>query len=144
MEFRDIYDFLKDQRYGVVSSIAADGTPQSALVGIATTPQFVIIFDTLKSSRKYSNLLSEPRCSLVVGWSDERSVQLEGVANEPAGDELPLLEEAYFAVWPEGAPRRNRPDLTYFCIRTTWLRYSDYSQNPPFIFETDFSECTIP
>jgi hypothetical protein len=55
-----ICNFILRQRYGVVSSIASDGTPQSALVGIACTPRLELIFDTLKSSRKYANLLQRP------------------------------------------------------------------------------------
>jgi hypothetical protein len=54
-------------RYGVVSSLAADGEPHSALVGIAVSPALEIIFDTVKSSRKYGNLIAHPACSFVGG-----------------------------------------------------------------------------
>ena len=62
-----LHAFMARHRYGVVSSIAEDGAPQSALVGIAITPQLEIIFDTMRFSRKYPNLIARPVCSLVVG-----------------------------------------------------------------------------
>jgi hypothetical protein len=65
-------DFIRNQRYGVVSSIASNGSPQSALVGIVSTPRLEIVFDTVKSSRKYQNLLQ--KASVLVGhWLVRRA-----------------------------------------------------------------------
>jgi pyridoxine/pyridoxamine 5'-phosphate oxidase len=122
-------------KLGVVSSIGPDGTPQSALVGIATTPDIEIILDTGKSSRKYGNLVARPRCSLVVGWTGEQTVQLEGMAEELEGAELDRLRPAYFAAWPDGPARLSWPGITYFVIRPRWIRYSDFAQTPPLIVE---------
>jgi pyridoxine/pyridoxamine 5'-phosphate oxidase len=120
---------------GVVSSIGPGGTPQSALVGIATTRDIEIVFDTVKSSRKYGNLVARPRCSLVVGWAGEQTVQLEGVAEELAGAELDRLRATYFAAWPDGPARLNWPGISYFVIRPRWIRYSDFAQSPALIVE---------
>ena len=127
---------MAQHRYGVVSSVAADGTPQSALVGIATTPDLEIVFDTVKSSRKYPNLIARPSCSLVVGWSGEQTVQFEGVAEEPTGAELERCQQAYFAVWPDGRAHLAWPGIAYFLVHPRWIRYSDYDQRPPLIEET--------
>jgi hypothetical protein len=67
MDKAAIYSFMAQHRYGVVSSTSAGGIPQSALVGIATTPDLEIVFDTLRTSRKYLNLIERPSCSFVVG-----------------------------------------------------------------------------
>jgi hypothetical protein len=48
-----IHSFLRQHRYAVISSLAANNTPESALIGIAVSANLEIIFDTLKSSRKY-------------------------------------------------------------------------------------------
>jgi len=138
MERVELYDFMRRQRYGVVSSVAADGTPQSALVGIATTPEMCLVFDTTKSSRKYANLVREPRCSLVIGWAGEQTLQLEGVAEEPVGDDLLRLQATYFDAWPDGPARMRWPEIAYFVVRPRWLRYSDYEQSPPFLWEMEF------
>lgn len=142
MDRSDIHSFMAQFRYGVVSSIASDGTPQSALVGIATTPALEIIFDTVKTSRKYPNLIERPSCSFVVGWAGEQTVQFEGVAFEPAGEELKRYQETYFAAWPDGPARMSWPGITYFVVRPRWVRYSDFDQSPRLIVEIDFSADT--
>lgn len=139
MENEDLWKFMIGFRYGVVSSAAANGTPQSALVGIAVTPDFEVIFDTLKTTRKYPNLKARPRCSFVIGWGGEQTVQLEGEAVEPVGEELERCQQAYFAVWPDGPSRLSWPGITHFCVKPRWLRFSDFDQSPPLIIEIDFS-----
>jgi Pyridoxamine 5'-phosphate oxidase len=138
MDKTAIYRFMAGYRYGVVSSIAANGVPQSALVGIAVTSELEIVFDTLNSTRKYRNLTERPSCSFVVGWGGEKTVQYEGIAAEPKGAELERCLEAYFAVWPDGLARMSWPGMAYFVVRPTWLRYSDFDQNPPLIEEILF------
>ncbi len=93
MDRVEIYKFMAEFRYGVISSVAADGTPQSALVGIAVTPDLEVLLDTVKSSRKYPNLKARPQCSFVIGWGGEQTVQFEGVAIEPEGSELERIRQ---------------------------------------------------
>jgi pyridoxine/pyridoxamine 5'-phosphate oxidase len=130
-----IYAFISRQRYGVVSSTATNGTPQSALVGIASTPRLEIIFDTVKSSRKYPNLIQRPACSLVIGWLGEQTLQLEGIAEEPQGGALKKFQDVYFEQWPECREHMSWPGIAYFVIHPQWIRYSDYDQRPPLIQE---------
>lgn len=132
-----VYSFLTRQRYGVVSSVSSvSGVPQSALVGIATTPQLEIVFDTLNSTRKYANLTAQPACSLVIGWDGEQTVQLEGTAAELLGAERDRYLDIYFGAWPECRAHLSWPGITYFAVRPHWIRYSDYDQRPPLIEET--------
>lgn len=138
MDRSGIYSFMSRHRYGVVSSTSAAGTPQSALVGIAVSPAFEIIFDTLRSTRKYPNLIARPACSFVVGWGGEQTVQLEGDAVEPTGAELARIQKIYFATWTGGPTRMAWPGITYFAVHPRWLRYSDFDQSPPLIQEIAF------
>jgi hypothetical protein len=135
MDIPAIHDFMARFRYGVLSVTSRSGTPQSALVGIATTSELEIIFDTVKSSRKYPNLVERPACAFVVGWDGEQTVQFEGIATEPTGAELKRYQEAYFEVWPDGPARMSWPGIAYFVVRPMWLRYSDFDQSPPLIQE---------
>ena len=135
MDREFIYSFMARCRYGVISSIAVDGTPQSALVGIAVTPEFEIIFDTVSTSRKYRNLLARPSCSLALGWAGEQTVQYEGVAELPGGAELQPFQAVYFAAWPDGPARMSWPGIAYFVVRPKWIRYSDFKRRPPLIEE---------
>jgi hypothetical protein len=135
MNRRDLHAFMVQHRLGVVSSIGPDGAPQSALVGIAASTDIEIVFDTVTSTRKYANLVARPRCSVVVGWTGEQTVQLEGVAEELVGSELERLRAVYFDAWPDGPSRLKWPGITHFVIRPTWIRYSDFAQDPALIVE---------
>ena len=143
MDRAALYAFMSRCRHGVVSSLSSTHTPQSALVGIAVTAQLDIVFDTVQSSRKYVNLVENPRCSMVVGWDGEQTVQFEGVAVEPRGHELTRYREAYFAVWPDGPTRLSWPGIAYFVVHPTWIRYSDYDRNPPLIEEIDVEQSML-
>ncbi|HVN93516.1 MAG TPA: pyridoxamine 5'-phosphate oxidase family protein [Terracidiphilus sp.] len=139
MDKAALHAFMTRFRYGIVSSISKAGTPQSALVGIATTRQLEIVFDTVNSSRKYSNLIDRPACSFVVGgWESEQTVQFEGLAFVPQGDELRRYQQVYFAAWPDGPARMSWPGIAYFVVRPRWIRFSDFDQNPPLIEEMTF------
>lgn len=131
----DLYAFLAACKLGVISTLSASGSVQSALIGIAITKDIEIIFDTVKSSRKYSNLKNNPSCSLAVGWAGEQTVQYEGVATELEGAELERCQATYFHTWPDGPARLTWPGIVYFSVRPAWVRYSDFDATPPFIQE---------
>jgi len=132
--------FLRSRRYAVQSSIHPGGTPQSAVVGIAVSDDFEIVFDTLGTSRKAVNLRQRAEIAFVIGsleGTDERTVQVEGRADEPQGAERARLIELYLAVFPDGRVRQQWPGLTYLRATPRWLRYSDYTRDPPLIAEWD-------
>ena len=54
----DLHHFMTQRKLGVLAPIGPERTPQSALVGIAVSPKLEIVFDTVRSSRKYPNLLA--------------------------------------------------------------------------------------
>lgn len=139
MDLGQVLEFMRSNRYAVVSSLSDAGAPQSALVGIAVTPELDVIFDMLKASRKYANLTARPACSLVIGgWSGEQTVQLEGEAFEPSGEERVRCQEIYFGAWPDGRERMQAPTITFLVVRPRWIRYSDFDQRPPLIQEFRF------
>lgn len=129
---------MRTQRLAVEASCASGGALQAALVGIAVTDAFEIVFDTLATTRKAQNLRASPRVAFVLGgWStgDERTIQFEGIADEPVGAELERIKAAYFSKWPDGRTRASWPGLTYFRVRPTWIRFSDFNEAPPLIIE---------
>lgn len=131
-------EFLRQHRLAVQASVFASGGPQAAVVGFAITERFEIIFDTLDSARKVPNLRQNPKLALVIGGllpGDERTVQYEGIADEPSGEELERLTKVYYGVFPDGLSRRSWPGLVYVRVRPTWIRYSDYNVDPPEIVE---------
>lgn len=138
MDAKALLDFLRQHRLAVQASVSATDCPQAAVVGFAVTEMFEIVFDTTESTRKVPNLRQNPKAALVIGGltpGDERTVQYEGVADEPTGAELERLKAVYYAVFPDGPNRLNWSGLVYIRIRPTWIRYSDYNVDPPQIVE---------
>ncbi|HEY8713922.1 MAG TPA: hypothetical protein VIM00_01000, partial [Candidatus Acidoferrum sp.] len=82
--------------------------------------------------------IANPRCSFVIGWAGETTVQYEGLACQPEGGELARYQQIYFATWTDGPSRLSWPGITHFVVRPTWVRYSDFDQRPPFIQEFTF------
>jgi pyridoxine/pyridoxamine 5'-phosphate oxidase len=129
-----LVDFIAACDLGVVSYLSPEGTPQSAVVGIAVTPDVEIVFDTVSSSRKYDCLKARAECSVVV-WRGEVTLQYEGIAEDTTDDRY---KEAYFRKMPDGRDRLSWPGITYFVVRPKWIRYSDYDARPAVIEEFSF------
>lgn len=129
-----LHEFISKHKYAVISTVTRDNSPESALVGFAVTRDLNIIFDTVTSSRKYQNLISNPSVALVIGWDNEQTIQYEGIAKMPLATELDELLECYFNVFPDGRKRKLEwKELAYVCVEPKWIRYSDF--NPPPIIE---------
>jgi len=137
----DILTFMRRHSLAVQASVSPANAPQAAVVGFIVTDNFEVVFDTVETTRKVVNLRGNRRCALVIGGmmnGDERTVQFEGVADEPAGADLERLKEVYFARFPDGRDRQHWPGLTYIRVRPQWLRFSDFNQSPPTITELTF------
>jgi pyridoxamine 5'-phosphate oxidase-like protein len=135
--------FLRSHRLAVQASIAGKDRVQAAVVGIAVTDRFELIFDTLTITRKARNLARNPHIAFVIGGSaegEDESVQYEGIADLPAGAELETLQTVYFRAFPDGQGRLAWPGIRYFRVKPRWLRYSNYRIDPPLIVELDAAE----
>ena len=123
---QELLVFLRSHRLAVQATVAADGGVQAAVVGFAVTDRFEIVFDSLGSTRKVVNLRRNPRVAVVIGWEDEQTVQMGGLADEPTGEDLARLKTVYFQAYPDGVDRQQWPGITYVRVRPDWMRYSDF------------------
>jgi general stress protein 26 len=128
----EVLAYMRQARYAVIATIGADGRPQAALMGIATTNDLEIVFDTLTTSRKHANLTRDNRIAVTFSGPDEQTLQVEGIAVpvSVAGSADYEFREAYYAVWPAGRERTSTPELTYWRVKPRWARYSDYARGP--------------
>jgi len=127
MNVSEVFEFMNRESLAVLATVGENGQPEAALMGFAVTPELEIIFDTVKSSRKYPNLKKNPRVAWVVGCTTEVTVQYEGIAEELEGGELAKYQKTYFAKFPDGPARQSWPGITYFVVRPKWVRYCDYN-----------------
>jgi hypothetical protein len=111
-DVKDLLAFLRQHRVAVQASVSDAGGAQAAVVGIAVTDRFEIVFDTLSSSRKAQNLLER-------------------------------LKQAYYKVYTDGPSRLTWPGLIYVRVGPTWVRYSDYTVDPPQIVEFTAEQLSI-
>lgn len=134
MTHTEIVELLRRHELAVIASIADDGAPQAALVAVAVSEHLEIVFDTLTVSRKFHNIVRDRRVALVIGQA-ELTIQIEGHADVPGGDDLERLQQLYFATFPNGRERVAWPDITWLRVRPTWIRVADYAASPPVITE---------
>ena len=133
-----LFEFIRQHKLAVVSTISPGNFSQSALVGIAVTENLEIIFDTVKNSRKYKNISVNRTVSVVIGWENETTVQYEGEATELAGENADHFREIYFSAFPDGRERFEKWEgLVHFKISPKWIRYSNFDA-PQEIQEMNF------
>lgn len=137
MKRSDLVEFLRAQRWAVEASVAEGGAPQAAVIGVAVSDELELVFDTLGDTRKASNLRANPKIALVMGWDEGKTAQIEGIADEPAGEELARLKAVYFEKFPDGPSRESWPKITYFRVRPTWIRFSDFTTAPPTVTDLE-------
>ncbi|HXB45903.1 MAG TPA: pyridoxamine 5'-phosphate oxidase family protein [Puia sp.] len=129
-----IYHFIKQHILAVITTCSKENRPEAALIGIAVSEDIEIIFDTVKSSRKYLNIMGNPFVAMVIGWDDETTVQYEGKATILSGQESQYLKEIYYDVYKDGRQRADTwPGLVHFKISPSWIRYSNF--NEPVVIE---------
>jgi general stress protein 26 len=121
-----LYEFMVAQRFAVIATVSDDHRPEAALVGIAVTPDLELVFETTEATRKFANLKQDPHIALVIGWGDQRTLQYEGIADEPTGSERDSLTDVFFKTWPDLRNHQGWPGLTYFRVRPQWIRFSSY------------------
>lgn len=140
MTRKDLLAFMRTERYAVQASVSRTHAVQAAVVGIAVSDDFELVFDTLTDSRKATNLRANPSVAFVIGSTrdgTERTVQYEGVADTPSGDELRRIQEIYFEVFPDGRERLHWKGLIHVRVKPLWIRYSNYRPQPPLVLEFD-------
>ena len=130
MKIEEVFDIIRRKRLAVVSTVHDSGAPEAALVGFALTDRNEGVFDTLGSSRKAVNIANRPAAALVIGWENDMSIQIEGVARRPQGDDLAYAKAGYFREWPDGRARENWPDIAYIVVKPEWVRYANYAGAP--------------
>lgn len=139
MDRRELVKYVRSVGDGVVSTLAADGSPQAAYVSLAVTEEGELLFDAHPESRKVLNLGRDPRIAVVVGGRDDATLQCEGVADLPEGAQLDRCTTAYLATFPQFAASLEEWAVL---VRVTpgWARWSDYRGGQPVIEHVDLAD----
>ncbi len=130
--------FLATEPHGVISTVHADGSVESALVAVSEAPDLTITIGTDKGTRKFANILREPRVALVVTDNDSIEVQLEGRARVTEGNEHEACKERHIAKNPKTVKYANDPGQRFIVIEPTWIRFTDRRTEPTTVEELRF------
>jgi len=138
IDLAEVLRFMEGEKFAVLATASEDGRPEAAVMGFVVTPDLEIVFDTVRSFRKYPNLKKNPRVAWVIGCTSEISVQYEGIAKELEGAELERWRAFYEKKFPDSRGRDKWPDLTYFIVRPKWVRYGVYNPDRRRVEEKEF------
>ncbi|KKW44474.1 MAG: Pyridoxamine 5'-phosphate oxidase [Parcubacteria group bacterium GW2011_GWA2_56_7] len=140
---RTILQFIQSHTLGVVATASADGRPEAAMVEFGETDDLEIIFDTFDASRKFQNLQNNDKVAFVIGgWESDITVQYEGLATIPEGEDLDRCKEYFFKKNPHAKKWETRPGIVFVKVAPTWIRYSDLGKDPWDVHELDFPLAT--
>jgi hypothetical protein len=134
---KDLFSYINKRRYAVEATVGTSRRPQAAVVGIAVTPALEIVFDTLKTTRKYRNLKRNPRIAFVIGWDEDSTLQYEGIVRE-LGPKDGKHRAAYLRKFPDGKERLKWPGITHFLAAPQWIRLTKYSKSGETVQEFEF------
>lgn len=134
---RMILDFLKGHTLAVIATSNRDGTPQAAAIDFSVRDTLEIVFDTFEHTRKFANLSTSARVAFVVGWDDNITVQYEGEASRVPARDIERYQEEHLAHVPAEREFVEKGAVV-FKVDPRWIRYSDFTKDPPEIVEVNF------
>ena len=118
----DFITYVTEHPLGVVATLNAERGPEAALLSFAPLPDGDLLFDTQTASRKACNLATDPRIALVIGTTEESSIQVEGTAAFPADA---AEQRAWAAAYEARFPDSQAADAAFTIVRVHphWLRH---------------------
>ena len=131
-------DYVRGHAEAVIATVGPAGEPQAAYLPIAVTGLGELVFDARRESRKVSNLAKDPRVALVLGGADGTTLQCEGLADEPSGEDRRRAAAAYAEAFPEFAESLDRVDIVVIRVRVEWVRLGDYRDGGGSVHELRF------
>lgn len=140
MHTERIYNFIKNEKYAVISSVNEAGQPESALVAFSETENLEIIIATGDTTRKVQNILLNPDVSIVIGWDEEEltTVQYEGTARVMPMEVAGEYANIHYEKQPGSRAHKDKPGECLIVVAPVWARFTDYGNHPEEIFEVHF------
>lgn len=125
MDRTEFIGYVRGHGDAVVSTIGPDGAPQAAYLSVAATDRGELVFDARPTSRKVSNIRRDSRVAVVIGGADGTTLQCEGEADLPEGEELERCAAAYVSAFPQFADSL-ASGVVVIRVRLVWARYGDF------------------
>ena len=123
--FLTIHNLLSEQKLGALAT-HRQGEPWASLIAFAVTDNLnFIYFATPKTTRKYSNLLNDPRCSLLIDnrenlasdFSNSIAVTATGVIIELDKSEKTAAFQLFLNKHPYLETFTQSPTCAFICLQ---------------------------
>jgi hypothetical protein len=139
MNLQAVNNFLAGHDTCVIATVGRDSKPEAATVGFWHDNDFTILIGTNRTTRKYANLQHNRTVALVIGFDGKETVQIEGIAKEMGRADITEQLDKFMNKVPAVRKYADQSGQTYFLISPTWLRYTNYTADPPILETKDFS-----
>ncbi len=137
MKKQKIIDVFKKHRLAVIATVG-ENKPEAALIGFNYLDNLELTFGTFESFRKYKNLKSNHHAAFVIGWTEDETVQYEGIVKELKGTELKEYQDKYLEKYPSAAKYIHNSQERFFKVTPVWIRYTNLSEQPEEVLEVKF------
>ena len=136
-----VLKFLQGQGLCVLATAGKDGKPEAATVSYVVKDDFSLLINTDTTTRKYKNIEENDHVAVVVaaGEGANPNVQIDGTIEKLDDAAAAKAKEYTLKLHPEWKDYYESPTGVWYKIKPSWMRYSDFSGQPPDTEElTDF------
>lgn len=142
VEKKTIWEFLKKNELCALATASTTGKTEAAVMAYVIKDDFSMLLSTEITTRKYQNIAANKQVSVIVGGFDgDPSIQIDGLIRELAAEEATQAKSYILTVHPQWKDYFNSPASRFFEIKPGWLRWSDFTKDPPETMEmSDFSQ----
>lgn len=128
---KEILEYLKTQRIGVLAVEMLDGSPHGATVHFANNENS-FFFETSEGYRKTEPILKnkKTRATFVVGCNegDMKTLQLDGEVEMLDDNNEDIFKEVYFGKFPEKLNKNyGGAKQVHFSFTPKWWRFTDWT-----------------
>jgi pyridoxine/pyridoxamine 5'-phosphate oxidase len=127
-----IYEFVRSQVLGVISTLDNDGAPMNATVAFSVTEDAKLIVGTSETSHKSQNIDGDSRVAVVITDVEKRyTLQVQGTARKVTQETFEAqYADEHYGQRPQSLPFKDKPGQCHILITPTHMRFSDCSTNP--------------
>ncbi len=114
----------------VLATASLDGKPEAATIEYVADAEGNLYFETFPKYRKYANLKSNPRASVVI-TEDPHTIQMDGMVKEIKSKEADEAKQRLLARHGAGSGYYDDPQIRFFKFAPAWIRVLVEAKWPP-------------
>ena len=114
-----------------LATASLQGKPEAATVQYYADENYNLYFESFPSYRKYQNITSNPRASVVITSPDMKTVQMDGAISQLSGSDADWAKQKIIERHGKGVGYLFAPDVRFFKFEPHWIRVLVDGKYPP-------------